>query len=436
MPSKITVTFTKRAIGSPPGDDGYFVRTKVETSTTPDELETPFVITKASFPTAEQYTRVATLSDLATLSVDVPPVNLIRSTSFLGAVGTFLAGDVITIMSPLSPVWREMGVSAGKTYTVNSVVGVDGIVGENFLAYAQNIKFTVTRGTAVYGPYSDGQADRDYTGFVGTEFLVGDYSFFDTSKTSIVTLVNTMRDDLQTLADSYDLNQFESDEWVLYTGTMGTQLRLRYITKAMGSPAGTDGYYFHVEVDTATTETDLHDSIVFRRALEDTREQLVRVATLSDLDNVVTSVPALTKFLSAYLLELPGGSATTGDTLTIDTTPLWEEMGVVPPTVTNTVSSSVGDEAVVSSGFTAYEGALTYTVTRGISVYGPYDDGVAARNITGDDELYYRVDTYDTVVSDFNEAQSLLAAMKTQAQSLVDAFDADNFSSVSTETFE
>ena len=434
MTAVIDVIYTRKALGHPPGTDGYVNSIKIDAETAPDELEKCLIFTGNGTP--EAYNRVADLADIANTSISdsPPPLNIFSSATW----GPFQVGDIITIyVRP--PIWENAGMIPNKTYTVTSTVGSAGQIDEFFPSFEENVYFTAVRVGMPPPPnvvYTDGIATRDYTGFPGTEFRVSEYTTWFQDKVDAETELTGIKTGLQDLADEYNLDYYEQDEWEIYTGDLGSRIRIHFVTAQL-PPLTADEFYIFIEIDTGYTTADLTDCLVFRRELGSERETLVRGATLDDLINLSNSPPSLTEFRSDYFLELPGNTVQTGDVIDIVSplSPLWDYIDAPVSFIVGTAVSTPTIAPV--TGIPVYENRHNFTVTRTPNTYpssGNYTQGVSGRNVDTS-VLYYRTNIYQTVITSLSEAINLVDSLKGQVASLVMAYDFDDFSGVETEVY-
>jgi len=429
MTAVIDVLYTRKALGFPPGTAGYVNQIKIDPETAPDELEKCLVFLGRTV--SESFSRVANLSDILNPAIDdaPPALNLFSSAAVNAALAGFQVGDVITLFQrPLG--WDSAGVTPQKEYTVTAVVGTDAKIAETFPSYAESIEFLVTRGTSRHGLYYDGVATRDYNGVTATEFRVNEYATFSNTKTDAEAELALVKAGLQALADEYNLDYYEQDETETYTGDLGSSITIRYVTERIGT--GTYEYYVWVAATSATSA--LQDCLVFRRELGSQRETLVRIATLDDLTDISSTPPDQTEFRSDYFLGLPEGTIKAGDEIHIlpPVTPLWAK--VLGPSSFTVGTTGIDPTIAPVTGIPVYENRHSFTVYRAPNTYpssGNFTDGVTGRPVDTS-VLYYRTNIYQTVLFSLSEAINLVDSLKGQAESLVTAYDFDDFSGTET----
>jgi hypothetical protein len=235
MATKLVIEFERKSLGTPPGAEGYFLRTKVLDSTDPDTLEECLMISRL---TDEPLVKVATLAELSSLTVAPTGFKTFRAASLSGS--SIAIADRIRVYNLASPsqyvaprLWREMGYPTGCVdYEVDDVTIPDSevTVSASFPAYGgrdpfdalRSIYFQVWRlvlGVWVQvwplpvGTYSsDGIADRTYAAPPTTNYRVKEHYDLITSLTNANNLYTALLSDAQSLVNSYN-----EDKWS--TGT-------------------------------------------------------------------------------------------------------------------------------------------------------------------------------------------------------------------------
>jgi hypothetical protein len=236
MATKLVIEFERKSLGTPPGDEGYFLRTKVLDSTDPDTLEECLVLSRLA---DEPLVRVASLAELSSLTVAPTGFKTFRAASLSGSsIGHPDRIRVYNLASPSQYVaprlWREMGYPTGYVdYEVASVVTSDYevTVSTSFPAYGgrdpfdalRSIYFQVWREiggvwTRIWpdpsvGTYlSDGIADRTYAAPPTTNYRVKEHYDLITSLSGANLLYAALLSRAQSLVNSYN-----EDKWS--TGT-------------------------------------------------------------------------------------------------------------------------------------------------------------------------------------------------------------------------
>lgn len=220
---------------------------------------------------------------------------------------------------------------------------------------------------------------------------------------------------------------------------MTTKLTIYFDRRALGAPAGADGYYLHTRVEvTQTLPDEIEPCLVFSVVWPSpTQEQIIRVATLAEMSSIPAVTVPFTTFKAASLNGIVG-KIQVGDVIRVTAVPvLWGVMGYTVPT-DYTVNNKVSDtEVEVSSAFPSYMEDIQFEVLRGGSPeLSTQTDGYAERTYVGIPAAEYRAKEHYDLFSDLASAQAMFDSLKGAAQSLVDEWNEDHYSGVSTEVFE
>ncbi len=443
MTTKLTIEFTKRALGTPLGAEGYYLYTKVVSeSTEPTDFYVSLVYSPSlgAVDDREHIGRVATLSELTSMPAYAPELTVFQAPS-LAASGV-LAGDVIRITS-VPPIWKELNFKAPDTFTVDSVVSPTKVLVDDtspFLSQELNLKYEIFRGSTRIYPTSttispeDGEADRNWPAMIFPEYRIAEHVDYFELEEDFDTAVVDIQTTAQSLVDEYNAYLLEDTEVDTFTGGLTSTLQ---ITFERLIPV-VDEAYMKTSVNIANPTT-LLDCLVVRKMDSAGRERLVRVTTLDELDTISDSPPPLTLFTSPSLYNetlslLP---VLAGDTLRISPVPyIWTRNGYTSAAEFLVVDTPTEDTLEISPAFPSAEKDFTWEINRGvIPVHSGSTDGVADRDYT-DEDLYFRINEHEDYIEGVDTALTLLSTLKAEAQSLVDANDTDTISGVDTEVYE
>ena len=213
---------------------------------------------------------------------------------------------------------------------------------------------------------------------------------------------------------------------------MGAKLYITYDKRTLPDTTPS-GYFMRTTVGTNTDPDELKPCLVIRRAMGGDDEQLVRIATLSDLDTY-TTLPTLNRFISP---ELTGLVASDVIKITGGLPPLWEELGYAIPLSFTVLSFDEGNHrATITTTFPTYASGLYFEVWRtGAKILDEQTDGEANRANVDDHDYWLTSDHYDFFL-EIDDADTRYEDCQAQAQSLVSAWDAEIFNGVSTELYE
>lgn len=217
---------------------------------------------------------------------------------------------------------------------------------------------------------------------------------------------------------------------------MVAKLTIYFDRRALGTPVGADGYYLHTRVEVAqTTPSSLEPCIVFSVVHPPPQqEQIIRIATLTELSSIAEVTVPFTTFRAASLGPI---GILVGDKIHVTAAPiLWDAMGYATPTIYEVMSGG-GTEVVVNNAFPAYAENVQFEVWRGVNkILDTQTDGYAERTYAGIPAAEYRTKEHYDLFSDLSVAQVMFDSLKSLAQSLVDEYNEDRYSGDSTEIFE
>jgi len=216
---------------------------------------------------------------------------------------------------------------------------------------------------------------------------------------------------------------------------MGAKLYITYDKRTLPdtTPAG---YFMYTKVGVNTDPANLYKSLVVVRAMGGREEQIVGVATLSELASL-SELPALTRFYSPALTGLEAG-----DTLRIyrPMPPLWETLGYTGAIVDFTIASfdETNKWATTTSVFPTQANNVTFEVLAhgggGVRV-ARRSDGVADRQAIEAHDRWLTSAHYDFFL-EVDDADVKYTNCQATAQSLVTAWNAGVFSGTVTELYE
>lgn len=190
---KITITYNQQRFPAAPAPPPYvyLLRVTVEQPyTEPAAFKTCLVVRKGSDYLDEIPVRVGSYAEVmrntSPVLVDLPPL-VTRFSSTSMPTGNYLsAGNKIKILN-IPEAWQMFfGAPLEQTYTIASNVKdteplQEAIVTTPFPAFGRNLRYEIldNADVRVYPPSgtslpTDGVANRDYTGLLGSEFLCSD----------------------------------------------------------------------------------------------------------------------------------------------------------------------------------------------------------------------------------------------------------------------
>ena len=191
----------------------------------------------------------------------------------------------------------------------------------------------------------------------------------------------------------------------------------------------------------ATTPTSLYNALVVHKGDKTANELLHRVGTRDDIIiSPLEELPVLVNRFSADSLTGMGGLAN-GDIIVIEAHNLptiWTRFYSQTTTFYAEVidDSDPYDVIVNDPGFPSFARLLDFSVQRAAVTIHDGTDGVANRDYTGLTGIDFLAEDHSDTWNSFEEADNKYESLRTQAQSLVDAVNADNFSGVEQERYQ
>lgn len=213
--ARLELIFDQRYVG---GEGCFLITTVDKVVTQPDELDACLVVQRAG-SAIEKFIRVATTTDLTTLSALPPLVTVFKSAAYAAAIP--MVGDLIHMgegLLAVPPVWRNLHSYAGShIYEVVDVTDPMNVLvlGTNpFPDYGRDIGFYVYRADGVTevipssSPASDGEADRPYTGMA--DFYLADihHDFLSTSIDDALDFAIARRGEAQSVVNALNVDGY------------------------------------------------------------------------------------------------------------------------------------------------------------------------------------------------------------------------------------
>jgi len=201
-------------------------------------------------------------------------------------------------------------------------------------------------------------------------------------------------------------------------------------------------YLMRTTVNTVvTTPSSIYAALVVHKGDKIADEFLHRVGTRDDI--VVTpleDLPELVNRFSADSLTAISGLVN-GDIIKIAAnnlpviwTRFFSQVSEVQAVVID--DTDPYDVVVDAPGFPAFARLLAFSVERASVTIHTADDGVANRDYTGLTGTDFITTDHADGWTNFEDANNKYESLRTEAQSLVDAMNADNFSGVDQERYE
>lgn len=205
MSTKLVIDFERRAVGSPPGADGYYLHTKIDVAkTTPDELEPCIVFTSST----EIIARICTFSELSSIAATTAAFTTFTAPS-LSAASVVDTDEIRITVAPI--LWSEIGYTVPTDYDITTVVSpTEVVVSSAFPAYATGITYNVIRsGSPVWGTdKTDGEVLRTYAGTPDAFYRIKEHYDLFADLDTANNMLDSLRAQAQSLVDEYNRDKY------------------------------------------------------------------------------------------------------------------------------------------------------------------------------------------------------------------------------------
>ena len=206
------------------------------------------------------------------------------------------------------------------------------------------------------------------------------------------------------------------------------------------------GYLLETVVNTSgSTPSEIYDCLIVNKGGVSTDESIARVAVYNEMPSGVSALPLLPSTIRVFsapsLSSLPGGTPQVGDIIRITQTPpppIWQFIYGAAPSDREyeVVTVNSPTEVIVDQDFPAFGRSLTFEVERASVVeLSGVSDGLANRDYTGLVGTLFRTRAHGDFWEDYEDAQNKYDSLRAEAQSLVDAYNATEFTGTTEETY-